>query len=106
MGRIGLFSIKGRLLRNDLVKIWMCFHGAIGAGMIELFELARDRRTRGHEFKLSVPICRTELGRRTYGVRVVQVWNSLPEQLVGMSSQESFKRGLDSYLDGLLYTPG
>ena len=25
--RIGLFSVEGRLLRIDLVKVWKCFHG-------------------------------------------------------------------------------
>ena len=37
--------------------------------------------TRGHDFKLSIPVCRSEV-RRTFGARVVRVWNSLSSQVV------------------------
>ena len=75
---LGLFSIKGRLLRMDLIKVWKCFHMEVDLGLSGVFELARDVGTRGHAYKLSIPVCRSELGRRTFGVRVVRKWNSLP----------------------------
>ena len=79
---IGLFSIKGRLLRLDLIKVWKCFNAETDIGLINVLKLATNVGTRGHNFKLSIPVCRSELGRRTFGARVVRVWNSLPSQVV------------------------
>ena len=69
------------------------------------FELVRVNVTRGHRFKLSVPVCHLEIGRRRFGVRCVTLWNSLPPSLVESETVESFKRGLDLFLDELLYLP-
>ena len=98
---MGLFSVKGRLLRLDLYKVWKFFHADVD--LIGVLELARDLGTRGHGLKLSVPICRSEMGRRIFGSRVVRVWNSLPFSVVEASSIESFKRGLDLFLDEELF---
>ena len=58
-----------------------------------VFWMARVVGTRGHNLKLSVPICRSEMGRRIFGSqpRVVRVWNSLPSSEVEASSVESYK---------------
>ena len=81
-------------MRIDLVKIWKCFHAEVDVGLCSLFELARSDVTRGHSLKMAVPICRSEVRRRSLAVRCVGIWNSLPESLIGASSQESFKHGL------------
>ena len=102
--RIGLFSIRGRLLRLDLIKVWKCFNSELDLGLCDLFEMARNPSTRGHRLKLAIPVCRTELRRRTFGVRCVSVWNSLPASLVE-SGLDAFKCGLDSFLGDELYLP-
>ena len=93
---IGLFSIKGRFLRLDLVKVWKCFHAENDIGLINVLELASTVGTRGHSSKLSIPVCRSELGRRIFGARMVRVWNPLPSQVVETATVEVFKTGLDS----------
>ena len=100
---LGLFSIKGRLLRIDLIKVWKCFHMEVDLGLLGIFELARDVGTRGHTYKLSIPVCRSELGRRTFGVRVVRKWNSLPPYVVDALSLETFKRRLETFLGDELF---
>ena len=97
---LGLFSIRGRMLRADLIKVWKIFHMDLDDRMVELFELAFEQRTRGHGFKLSVPVCRSEMGRRTFGVRCVGEWNALPAGVVEAESLESFKRRLDAHMAG------
>ena len=95
---LGLFSIRGRMLRADLIKVWKIFHVDLDERMVELFELPFEQRTRGHRFKLSVPVCRSEVGRRTFGVRCVGEWNALPAGVVEAESLESFKRRLDAHM--------
>ena len=59
----GLFPIHGRLLRIDLVMVWKSFHSDVDLGLESLFEVARDVGTRGHRFKLAIPVCRSEVRR-------------------------------------------
>ena len=100
---IGLYSVQGRLLRSDLIKIWKSFNSEIDVGLSELFEMAANVGTRGHYLKMSIPICRSEVLRRSFAVRRVMLWNSLPADLVGVSSLGSFKGGLDVFLAERLF---
>ena len=53
-----------------------------------LFEVACDVGTRGHIFKLTIAMCRIEVRRRSFVVRMVSVWNSLPAGVVEVESVE------------------
>ena len=66
---VGLYSVCGRLLRLDVVKIWKSFYSDVG--LSEVFEMAMFVDTRGHYLKMSVPVCRYEMRRRAFGVRRV-----------------------------------
>ena len=74
-------------------------------GLEDLFERARSERTRGHRYKLSIPVCRSEMRRRGFGVRCVETWNSLPVSLVDVSDVVAFKQGLDNFLGSSLFVP-
>ena len=54
--------------------------------------------TRGHSFKLPVPICRSEICCRFFNVRIVSTWNSLPVGIVDTGSLYSFKARLDCHM--------
>ena len=99
----GLFSVGGRLLRQDLVKIWKSFHVEVEVGMGGLFERAAALGTRGHQYKLSVPVCRSEVRRRSLAARCVSVWNSLSADTVEASGLVAFKRRLDADLGDRLF---
>ena len=87
----GLFSIYGSLLRIDLVMVSKSFHSDVDLDLESLFEVARDVGTRGHRFKLAIPVCRSEVRRRSFAVRVVYVWNSLSSRVFEADSVECFK---------------
>ena len=99
----GLFSVRGRLLRQDLIKIWKSFHVEVEVGMGGLFERAAVVGTRGHQYKLSVPVCRSEVRRRSLAARCVSVWNSLSADTVEASGLVAFKRRLDADLGDRLF---
>jgi len=103
--RLGLFSVKGRLLRADLIKVWKAFNSEIDVGLGAMFERLFHPATRGHNLKLSVPRCRSEISRRFFNVRVVPTWNSLPATVVEAESVHSFKTRLDAHLEDVFYTP-
>ena len=96
---LGLFSIYGRLLRKDLIKIWKILHSEVDLGLHNLLDRNVDQRTRGHRFRLRIPHCNTDLRRKTFGVRRVMKWNSLPSEVVECESVVSFKRLLDMSME-------
>ena len=65
--------------------------------------MAQYSGTRGHWFKLSVPRYRTEVLRRSFRVRRVNLWNHLPAHVVETSCLTTFKRFLDVELGSKLY---
>ena len=101
---LDLFSIKGRLIRADLIKVWKIFHGKSPIGPVDIFSLSPHVRTRGHPFKLSHERCRLDARQRFFSVRVVPLWNSLPEEVVLLDSLDLFKRGLRHFLGDLLFS--
>ena len=94
--QLGLYSIAGRLLRSDLIKIWKVFHTENDVGLSQIFERQSHTATRGHQFKISVPRCRLEIRRRFLGTRRVNLWNSLPSEMVESTSIGVFKGFLDA----------
>ena len=93
--RVGLYSIAGRMLRADIVKVWKVLRGVCCEGLRDLFDFRVHSATRGHEYKLAVPRCRSELKRRFFSSRVVGVWNGLSAETVGADTLGTFKRRLD-----------
>ena len=66
--KIDLFSIKGHLMRIDLIQIWEAFHSDTDVGLSDIFENARNIRTRGHAYKLPIPLCRKDVKKRSFAV--------------------------------------
>ena len=101
--RNNLYLVSRTLLRNDLFTVWKSFHPVVAVGLSGVFELGRDVGTRGHNFKLTIPVCFTDMGRRTFGVGVVVHWNSLPSNGVEANTITSFKNRLDRELGVKLF---
>ena len=94
----GLYSVKGRLLRTDLIQIWKAFHSDIYVGLSDIFEYARNIRTRGHAYTHSILLCRKDVIERSFAVRCVSIWNSISAEAVAYNIVETFKAQLDKIL--------
>ena len=103
LSRLGLFSLKGRLLRNDLIMIWKIVNGQCAIPFDSLFQLAPSVGTRGHVLKLSSHHVRLECRRRFFSIRVIRCWNSLSEDTVLAESLSQFKSLLHRDLGPKLY---
>ena len=47
--------------------------------------------TRGHSLKLNVPVAKSDIRKYSFAVRVVPIWNTLPEIIVTASTTKAFK---------------
>lgn len=85
------FSVKGRLLRPDLIKMWQIVHGKSYLNFDDFFYHPGVSITRGHQHKLAHVRTSFEIRKCSFVVRKIGLWNSLPESVVTSSSLESFK---------------
>ena len=58
-----------------------------------LFERAYHAGSRDHLLKLFILRCRTETLRSSFGVRFMNLWNSLPREILERECLVGFKRG-------------
>ena len=96
--RLNLFSLEHRRHRGDLIYTWKILTGQMGREILGFFDVATDKNTRGHIFKLNKPR-RLRIGLKlTLSTRVVNSWNSLPMEVVSATSETVLKKKLDEYL--------
>ena len=101
--QLNLFSVRGRLLRADLILYWKIFSGLSSITPEMLFSPNCRPGNRGHRFKIYRPFAITEARRRFFSVRTIDAWNSLPDNVVAAPSLTAFKTGLKGALGNALY---
>ena len=100
---LNLYSIKGRLLRADLLKCWKIFHGQCPIKPADLWDIATDSRTRGNRYKIKIRRCQLDTRARFFSERVAAEWNLLPDWVVGSASIAGFKSALSEVLGDRLF---
>ena len=103
LATLNLYSVKGRLLRSDLIKCFKIFSNLSVISPSDLFTPSPSVNTRGHRFKVLKPHVTLESRRRFFSVRCVDVWNSLPDEVVSSSSVNAFKSRLHECLGARLF---
>ena len=99
---LNLYSVRGRLIRADLIKCWKIFHNHSSIMPEDLFTLSTTTYTRGHRFKIAKPHTSLECRRRFFSIRCIDLWNSLPDNAVSCDSVTSFKTHLHTHLGQIL----
>ena len=57
----------------------------------EFFSLNASGITRGHEYQLSKPLCHNNARQFSFACRRIDVWNSLPANVVSVNTIALFK---------------
>ena len=87
---LGLQSLEHRRLLADLIMTYNIISGNT-CTCNNLFTLSHNHNLRGHQFKISVPVSKTNFQKHFFSNRIIPAWNSLPTNLV---SSPNIKRGL------------
>ena len=85
--------LEVRRLHYDLIEAYKIIHG-LSSLSFEAFFTWAPFRGRGHSKKLSLPKPKLDARKYFFSVRVVHVWNSLPEHVVCSSSLPLFKNAI------------
>jgi len=102
---IELPSLMYRRFRGDAIEVYKYLHGLYKVDSQSLLPLSESSGlvTRGHCLKIQKRSCRTQLRGNFFAFRVVNSWNSMPEEVVTAPSVNCFKGRFDKYWKNLLY---
>ena len=111
--KIGLPSLEYRRQRADVIQVLKFLHEYEDVDKSKLFIMASTRSTRGNSLKLFKSHSRLVVRNNFFSNRVVNVWNSLPDNIVTAPSINSFKSQLNNFwkhipikFDPSCYEPG
>ena len=100
--------LEHRRKRGDVIEVYKYLHGFYKVSRPD-FHIARNvmRSTRCNSLKLLKPRHRLNVRGNYFANRVVNLWNSLPDNVVTAPSVDSFKRRLDKHWAALpsMYDP-
>ena len=96
----GLSTLKQRRMRGDMIQTWKILHGHDNVDEKTWFvraaeTAARTTRQSDSSFNLVGSRANTDLRKNTFSIRVVNKWNSLPEELKSVSTLVAFKNMFD-----------
>jgi len=99
---LGLFSLKKRTLRGDLINAYKYLKGGCQVDGAKLFSVVPSDRTRGRGHKLKQRKFQLNMRKSFITLRMTEHWNRLPREVVESPSPEIFKTRLDKVLCSLL----
>jgi hypothetical protein len=92
-----LKSLEHRRLISDLL---FCFKIVRGFSSIEpnsFFTPSPNLSSRGHQYRIEIPLTKSNTRKQFFSNRVVSTWNSLPSSVVSAKTPNAFKRLINQH---------
>ena len=96
-------SLQFRRRRGDVILVYQVLHGRLNLPQEAFFTKSTLHSTRGHSLKLAKPHAQTRVRKNHWSIRVVNDWNSLPDDIVMAETLKEFKNKIDKHWSGEKY---
>lgn len=90
-------SMQYRRERGDMIEVFKILTGKDRVQQEKLLPLSTTDRTRGHNLKIAKRHSRLNVRKCSFGLRVVNAWNTLPQWVVNAKDVNDFKTKLDKH---------
>ena len=94
---LGLTTLETRRVRADLLEVFKISKGYEGINGDCFFRI-QCAKTRGHSMKLYKDRVNRDVLKYSFGDRVIDQWNYLPEEVINATSRNMFENRLNKYL--------
>jgi ribonucleases P/MRP protein subunit RPP40 len=94
---LGLMTLETRRFRADMLEVFKILKGFEGLREDSFFRV-QCTKTRGHSLKLYKERVNKDVLKFSFGNRVIDQWNNLPEEVINTNSINSFKNRIDNYI--------
>jgi hypothetical protein len=95
-------SLSCRRLRGDLIEVYKYTNGLYKVSDV-LLEFEKRTNTRGHGYKLTKLCCNLSTRQHFFSLRIIDMWNSLPDYIVVTPSMNAFKNRLDKAMEKCMF---
>ena len=92
---LNIWSLEERRNRADLLETFKVVKGLSTMPANSFFEISKDKRTRGHDWKLVKHHCRTDVRKFFFSERVINRWNQLDQVSIEAKTLNAFKSQLE-----------
>ncbi len=99
--KLQLPTLVYRRKRGEMIQTYKYLHAIYDCKADVLFKRNRDDRTRGHSLKLFKERVNTSTRANFFSSRIIDLWNSLPEDVVTAPSVNAFKSRLDKHWENV-----
>ena len=96
-------SMYYRRERGDMILVHQLLNNNIRIDASSLLVLSQEEATRGHTRKLLKPMANKMIRQRSFSHRVINSWNSLPDEVASVGSTNIFKNRLDKHWAERMY---
>ena len=95
--KLKLPSLEFRRLRGSMIEVYKFVNGYYDVNQPKFERDTSERNLRGHSLKLTKKRYKLKVRGNFFSNRVVNSWNSLPNEVVTAASVNSFKNRLDKH---------
>ena len=92
---LGLYSLKGRRRRGDLIETYKMFNGFTDTDPYRFFDPATTNVTRNSDKKIFINHYHNKMHKNVFSQRVAPHWNALPAHYKNAQTTNHFKNLLD-----------
>ena len=95
LAALNLPTLVYRRIRGDMIETFKILNNIYDSRVTNFLSISNFSTTRGHNFKLFVQHANFNIRKWFFSIRIVDIWNRLPSNVVNASNDMCFEKRLD-----------